>query len=355
MTGLVIMHASGDEAPTQELCARLAGQRPICTRMGDGCERLRLGSHMSLIIVWSHHAAALGFSSALGEVCFHHSGPVFICLVDDTTLPDELDDSAYRLIDLAIDDETLRCTQRAHELIAAAARERHLAHMAERARRLRLPTGRAFGGGALAGFATSVALLGAAGATAISAAEQLTHEEVAAPGRVALAEGRVLSGMPEAPRREAWMDVQPVAPEASEVEATQRRLDAVSARIGALQEADRRAHVEHAAARAVSAPAALHQRVHEPSIAQSHPLLRMADDPEIQSIANDGFSERDLPLAATPLGLTAEMRNLKMEPVAERRGDQFAPVGRQETAMIGATRRDIAMGPPEAEDIEGFF
>jgi hypothetical protein len=352
MTGLVIMHASGDEAAAQELCARLAGQRPICTRMGNGCERLRMGSHMSLIIVWSHRAAALRIGVALGEVCFHHSGPVFLCLVDDASLPDELDDSAYRLIDLAIEDETLRCTQRAHELIAAAARERHLTQMAERARRLRLPTGRAFGGGALAGFATSVALLGAAGATAISAADQLTHGEAATPGREVLAaQGRVLSGIPEAPDHEAWMDVRPVAPEASEVEATQRRLDAVSARIGALQEADRRAHVEHVAARAASAPPAPRKGAHELSVAQSHPLLRAADDPETQLIANSGL--QDPPHTQPPLGVAAEMMNLKMESVADR-GEQFAPIARQNTAMIGASRRDIAMGPPEAEYIEDF-
>jgi hypothetical protein len=302
------------------------------------------------MIVWSHRAAALGIGSALGEVCFHHSGPVFICLVDDAPFQEELDDSTYRLIDLSIDDETLRCAQRTHELIAAAARERRLADMAERARRQRMPTGRAFGGGALAGFATSVALLGAAGATAISAADQLTHE-AAAPAET-MAQGRVLSGMPQAPKHEAWMDVRPAAPQVSEVEATQKRLDAVATRIAGLQEADRRAHLNRVAARTTAAPVAARAEARERSVAQSHPLSQTAEDPQEQSLASNALPAQAFQLATTPARL-AEM-DPSMKPVAELGGEPVAPIVREDPMMIGIAHRGIAMGPPEAEDIEGL-
>jgi hypothetical protein len=68
-------------------------------------------------------------------------------------------------------------------------------------------------------------------------------------------------------------------------------------------------------------------------------------------IASSGL--QDPPHTAAPLGATAEVMNLKMEPVADR-GEQFAPIARQDTAMIGASRRAIAMGPPEAEDFGDF-
>jgi hypothetical protein len=82
--------------------------------------------------------------------------------------------------------------------------------------------------------------------------------------------------------------------------------------------------------------------VHEQFVAPSHPLLRMVDDPEVQTIADNRLTEQAVPPATTPLGVTAEMTNLKVE-----------PIGRRETVMIGASRRDIAMGP-EIADFEGF-
>jgi hypothetical protein len=257
----VIVHAPGDEAAARELSVRLAAQRPLTTVIGDGCERLRLGAHISLIIVWSQAAAAQGANGALGEVCFHHDGPVLLCLTDDAPLPEELDDTAYRWIDPSFDEEALRGVKRVHDLITSGARERRIANLTEGARRQRLPVGRAFGGGALAGLATSVALLGAAGATAISAADQMSQEDAAARNSEAArahAAGRFLQGIPRAPKHEVWMDLRPTAPPAAELQATAETLEEAGVRLAAFHNATEggRVRIERIAGQTWSMPPA---------------------------------------------------------------------------------------------------
>jgi hypothetical protein len=298
---------------------------------------------MSLVLVWSQRASALGFGESLGEMCFRHAGPVFICLVDEAALPEELDDSTYRFIDPSVNEETLRCAQRTHELITSSARERRLAQLAEKARRRRLPIGRAFGGGALAGFTASVALLGAAGATAISAADQLTHEEaVSRAGDLAAATSvPALQAFPGAQEPEPWMELRPTPPSARDAAATRRKLDAVAARIAALQEADQRARLDRIAARAAS---------------PVEPGLTLVD-------AGDGANHGSHPLWApsgTSFAATATTpghagaATEPVQPSAAPSVEEGASTLVDYSGSIGVVRRVAAIGPPRAEEIESF-
>jgi hypothetical protein len=230
MTSLAILHAPGDEAAASGLCARLQALRPVAVAIGPGQAGLRLGAHVALLIVWSRLAQAHRTDADFGEICVRHDGLVMVCPLDETPLPEELDDFDYRMIDASVGEATVAQAKRAHDIVAGAERARREALETEIARRERTPSGQALAGGALTGFATTVALFGAMGATAIGAVDQLSG-----PGEQANEQPppnmRVLRGIPSAPAH-SWAEAPLLpAPTPQQMAAADASLEAVAARL----------------------------------------------------------------------------------------------------------------------------
>jgi hypothetical protein len=231
MTSLAILHAPGDEAAASGLCARLQALRPVAVAIGPGQAGLRLGAHVALLVVWSRLAQAHRTNADLGEICVRHDGLVMVCPLDETPLPEELDDFDYRMIDAGVDEATVAQAKRAHDIVAGAERARREALETEIARRERTPSGQALAGGALTGFASTVALFGAMGATAIGAVDQWSGSGEQAneqpPPNM-----RVLRGIPSAPDHSAWAEAPLLpAPTPQQVAAADASLEAVAARL----------------------------------------------------------------------------------------------------------------------------
>jgi hypothetical protein len=337
MTSLAILHAPGDEAAASGLGARLQALRPVAVAIGPGQAGLRLGAHVALLIVWSRLAQAHRTNADFGEICVRHDGLVMVCALDDTPLPEELDDFDYRMIDASVDEATVAQAKRAHDIVAGAERARREALEIEIARRERTPSGQALAGGALTGFATTVALFGAMGATAIGAVDQLSG-----PGEQANEQPppnmRVLRGIPSAPDH-SWAEAPLLpAPTPQQMAAADASLEAVAARLVEAREATEpaRARLETVAGSELWAPA---QRSVERKPSSVQPAA--AEKPVEREGLHD-FARAEAP--APELLQVARFAPFEVEPF------EFAPV--DPTALGSEAIAQLSLEEPLATELD---
>jgi hypothetical protein len=177
----VILHVRGDESSATRLAEGLAALAPTVSVFDDAFPLPHTAERAPLILYWSTRAKAAGSERVFAEAAERHLGPVFVSLAYGEDLPDALIE--YRLIAPTIGLGDFNAALRAQQIFARERAERDGARLSQEKKRARSRSNKAFAGGAVMGFASSVALAGALGAGAISAAGQLKLEgdQVALP------------------------------------------------------------------------------------------------------------------------------------------------------------------------------
>jgi hypothetical protein len=176
VVGPVILHAPGDGAAAGRLADGLGALAPVVCALDHVSQFTKLDEKTPLVLFWSPRAALARMADRFVETARGHSGPVFVCLAYGEDAPEELAD--YRLIAPDIDSAEFNTALRAQQIFVRERLERDARQAELERRRARVRSGRAFAGGAVMGFATSVALVGALGAGAISAAGQMSGQPV---------------------------------------------------------------------------------------------------------------------------------------------------------------------------------
>jgi hypothetical protein len=171
VVGPVIIHAPGDAPAALRLAEGLGELAPSVRSYGDFAQASKPDGRTPLVLFWSPRAAMDDLAGVYIEFAETHPGPVFVCLAYGEDLPQEL--AEYRLLAPDVDSAEFNAALRAQQIFLRERNERDARYDSAEKRRARARSGRAFAGGAVMGFATSVALVGALGVGAISAAGQI--------------------------------------------------------------------------------------------------------------------------------------------------------------------------------------
>jgi hypothetical protein len=167
----VILHAKGDESAARRLAEGLGSLQPVVCSFEEAFPLPQSAEKAPLIFFWSTRAASARMAESFAEAAARHVGAVFVSAAYGEDVPAAL--AAYRMIEPNIGLADFNTALRAQQIFLRERNARAASHVSQEKRRARAKSNRAFAGGAMMGFASSVALVGALGAGAISAAGQL--------------------------------------------------------------------------------------------------------------------------------------------------------------------------------------